>query len=187
MEYCFEPSAREVWLTELCSQTILQPYYRGLVASLGLRGTERVLDYCSGSGGLTRLLARALDRGSLVAADVSGRWLFHAEKRLRSYSNTSLVQLIKLSGAIGPGDYDLVFLHYSLHDFPTSLQGRVIMQLLENLKPSGKLFIREPLSDHGFQLYQLINLLEKQDLIYTYQPGKSPLVGEYVSIIAPGP
>lgn len=78
------------------------------------------------------------------------------------------------------------YIRLSLHDFPSEYRLLIINQLIKNLKPAGRLYIRKPLGiNHGIRLHELINLLEyAKSLFYEYEIVKSRFAGEYVEINA---
>lgn len=79
----YEPPALEIWLTRTLGATVLSPYYRGFVRRLGLRGDERVIDYGSGSGVLSRHIAARLEEsgGRLVLREPQDEGLMPNELR----------------------------------------------------------------------------------------------------------
>lgn len=184
--YVFEPTRLEMVFTELIGNTLARPYYRKVVANLGIAAADKILDYCSGSGILAAEVLKRLNQGQLIYADVSEKWLTHAAKKLKRNEKAKAVKICAFHGKISGGEYDKIFVHFSLHDFPKEYQLLIINQFAENLKPSGTLYIREPLNTaHGIRLHELINLLEyTKKLSYEYKIVKSKSVGEYVEISA---
>ena len=125
-------------------------YYRHYVESLGFRGDERVLEYGSGPGAMSKVLARALPRGHLTCVDISKVWMGYMRKVARKYPNIDLMQGDIADLAIAQGSYDVVFIHYVVHDVPASIRQEKIKALLTKLKSGGKVFLREPTSaGHG--------------------------------------
>jgi ubiquinone/menaquinone biosynthesis C-methylase UbiE len=185
-EYIFEPSLLEMAITELIGNMLAKQYYRKTVEKLGVAVDDKALDYCSGSGIISKEILKHLVQGQLIYADVSEKWLMHAKEKLKRYKNAKSEKISGFQGKISGGEYDKILMHFSLHDFPNEYRLPIINQLIENLKPTGRLYIREPLSStHGFQLHELINLLEyTKKLIYEYNIVKSRFVGEYVEIDA---
>lgn len=181
--YTYEPTATEIALAELVGGTLLQGYYRRFAQGIPLRSDARVLDYCAGSGLLAEKLAVRLATGQLVAADVSRVWWWRAVKRLAWSEQTRCVQLGGFEESILGGDYDVIVVHFALHDFPPQLRPPVLRQLLANLKPGGVIYLREPINrNHGLPLFALINLLEaSKQLAYQYQLGQA-IVGRYVDV-----
>jgi SAM-dependent methyltransferase len=147
-----EPSSLDVALASLALRTILRPYYARLVRGLGLRGDERVLDFGSGPGAAAVHLAAALAEGGgqVTCVDVSQAWLQAAQKVTERYINVAF----KL-GEIGTldmadGAYDVVFIHFVLHDIPAAKRPETVRHLAAKLRAhraggtGGRLALREP-------------------------------------------
>jgi len=161
-----EPSAIEVAVNPFLNRTLLAPYHNALVRRLKLRGDENVLDYGSGCGVLSGKIARALHpSGALTCVDISRLWLETARKELRRFANVSFCL-----GEIGaldlkPGSYDLVFMHFVLHDLPADGRLPVIQRLAGLLKPGGALFLREPVNpSHGMPAAEIQSLMRQAGL-----------------------
>ncbi len=92
----------------------------------------------------------------------------------------------RFGGRISGGEYDIILLHFSLHDFPKEYRPDIVGQLAENLKPAGRLRIREPLGgSHGIRLHEIINLLEHtKKLDFEYKIVNSVFLGTYADIAA---
>lgn len=142
----YEPGALEILLT-LTAGTLFGGLYRDYVNRLGLRGHERVLDFGSGSGNPACFIAPILQRGGgrLTGVDVSRRWIEVAQRRLARYPNAGfrLGDIATLD--LPDGGYDVVFIHFVLHDIPATDRARIIAALARKLALLGALFIREPL------------------------------------------
>jgi 2-polyprenyl-3-methyl-5-hydroxy-6-metoxy-1,4-benzoquinol methylase len=142
----YEPSTTEVRITVLMG-VLAAPIYRNYVNRLGLEGNERVLDFGCGSANPGRYIAARLAQGGghLTCVDVSQRWLEVARKRLSRYANAEfrLGDIREL--AIPARTYDVVFIHFVLHEIPAAERASITGCLAEKLKPGGKLFLREPL------------------------------------------
>lgn len=183
-EYTFEPAGLEVIMTECVGNTLMRGYYSDLVNSLGIQGSDKVLDYCSGSGIISKKIAKKLKDGQLIFADVSNVWLEHASKKLKAYKAAKAVRLNCFGGKLEDGEYDKILVHYAIHDFPQKYRIEIINQLADNLKGDGILYLREPLGEkHGFKLHELVNLIESiKRLSYEYEIVKKPLIGEFINV-----
>ena len=160
-EYHFEPSRIEIIVTKLIGNTLLQSYYNSFIKILGINNGDKVLDYCSGSGIISKKIAKKLKNGKLIFADVSKEWLRHAARNLSGYKAAKSIHLNDFNSGIMGGKYDKIIVHFALHDFPSDYHFLIINQQIKNLKSDGMIFIREPLVEkHGLELYKLINLLE---------------------------
>ena len=120
-------------------------YFRRLVASLELAGTERVLDFGSGAGSEAIYLARALDRGGrLTCLDVSPTWLEEARRRLQRQANVDF--LLGEAAAVGLPEaaFDVIFAHFVIHDVNWSALPATLAALADALRPGGRFVIVEP-------------------------------------------
>ena len=162
----FEPSAIEVAVNPFLNRTLLAPYHNALVRRLHLQGSENVLDYGSGCGVLSAKIARTLQlNGTLTCVDISQLWLETARKELRRFAHVSF-HLGEI-GALGlePASFDLVFMHFVLHDLPANERLPVIQHLAGLLKPGGALFLREPLNpSHGMPAAEIQSLMQRAGL-----------------------
>ncbi len=154
----YEPPPLEIKITLGLGLTVLSPYYRSFVHSLKLRGDERVLDFGSGSGICSRYIAARLQRGGhLDCVDVSRGWMNVIRKTLRRYKNVSyhLGHIAQLD--LPESAFDVVVIHFVLHDIPADERREVVHALGRKLKPTGRLIVREP-QGHGLSLDELKKL-----------------------------
>jgi ubiquinone/menaquinone biosynthesis C-methylase UbiE len=142
----YEPPSLEVALTLGLGLTVLSPYYRGFVRKLNLRGDERVLDYGSGAGILSRHIAARLRRGGghLDCVDISHGWMRVIQRTLRRYHNVNyhLGPITQLD--LPDNAYDVVVIHFVLHEVSPAQRPAVIKALARCLKPDGYIALREP-------------------------------------------
>lgn len=141
----YEPSTLEIRLTLALGLTILSPYYRGFARALNLRGDERVLDFGSGSGVCSRHIAARLQHGGwLDCVDISQGWMNVIRKTLRRYANVGYH--LGPIGQLGlpAAAFDLVVVHFVLHDIPPVERQGVVQALAKCLKSTGRLVLREP-------------------------------------------
>ncbi len=142
----YEPPTLEIWLTRTLGSTILRPYYRGFVRGLNLRGDERLLDYGSGSGVLSRHIAARLQKsgGYLDCVDVSQRWMNVIRRTLWCYANVGyhLGHVTQLN--LPDAAYDAVVIHFVLHEILAPERSAVVGTLARKLKAGGRLVLREP-------------------------------------------
>jgi ubiquinone/menaquinone biosynthesis C-methylase UbiE len=160
----YDPPALEVTLTLGLGLTLLSPYYRSFSRQLSLRGSERILDFGSGSGICSRHIAARLQRGGqLDCVDISPGWMQVLRRSLRRFDNVAyhLGQITQLD--LPQAAYDLVVLHFVLHDIPSAEHPRLIHALARKLKPGGRLFLREP-QGHGLTPQYVTNLAAKANL-----------------------
>ncbi len=151
----YEPSTMEICLT-LGIGAIIAPCYRSYVNSLPLQEDEKVLDFGSGSGILSRHLAARLARGGghLTCVDISSRWMKVIRNTLRRFDNVSY-QLGHITQVDLPdASFDTILIHFVLHDIPAAERPLIVQTLGRKLKPGGRLILREP-QGHGLDLPEL--------------------------------
>jgi ubiquinone/menaquinone biosynthesis C-methylase UbiE len=172
-----EPSALEVFIT-VAVGNLFGGFYKTAVESLELQGRERVLDFGSGAGTPARLLTRKLlqDGGQVTCVDISEVWLKTAVKRLARFPNVEF-KLGEIS-SLGLPDaaYDVVFIHFVLHDIPAGQRPHVVTQLAQKLAAGGRLAIREPLN--AISQEEIRRLMERSRLAeFEASVGQVPLMG----------
>jgi SAM-dependent methyltransferase len=144
-----EPPRLEIRLTLGLGLTVLSPYYRSFANSLQLRGGERVLDFGSGSGVCSRHIAARLQGGGwLDCVDISRGWQAVIRRTLRRCRNVGyhLGHITQLD--LPQAAYDVVVIHFVLHDIPAADRPAVMSALAARLIPGGRLLLREP-RGHG--------------------------------------
>ena len=141
-----EPSKVEIALTVLAG-ALGSSMYRDYVDSLDLAGNEQILDYGSGSGTPARYLARRLlkNGGQVTCVDVSRVWMEVARQRLSRYTNVIFLHGELESLDLSDSSFDVVFVHFVLHDIPSERRMSVMSELARVLKSAGRLYLREPL------------------------------------------
>lgn len=160
----YEPSALEIRLTLTLGLTALNPYYRSFARDLNLRGDERVLDFGSGSGICSRhIIAQLQPGGHLDCVDVSQGWMNVIRKTLRNYTNVEYCLGRITDIDLPDAAFDVIVIHFVLHDIPASGRQDVIKALGRKLKPAGRLIVREP-QGRGFGFDELIELTDAAGL-----------------------
>lgn len=173
--------AFERLVEELVGNRIGAGVYRTWAERLGLRGDERVLDAGAGGGALARHLAQLLPDGSLTCIDVSEGWIDVARRRLRRHGHVEYV-----AGDIcdlhRPRAFDVVVLHFVLHDVPPARRAAALHAIVQALAPGGRLLVREPL-EHGMSESGLLELLARAGLRQngTLSYERLPLMGRTIS------
>jgi ubiquinone/menaquinone biosynthesis C-methylase UbiE len=156
MDYSiYEPPQLEINITLALGLTILSPYYHQFARELGLKGHETVMDFGSGSGVCSRHIAARLQKGGhLVCVDISKGWNSVIKKTLKLYNNVDF-----FLGSITGFDrqessFDLIVIHFVLHDLPRSDRAGLLTNLARFLKPDGSIMIREP-EEHGLTIDEM--------------------------------
>jgi SAM-dependent methyltransferase len=163
----YGPPKAEAFVVSLLAKAILSPYYARYVRSLGLKGGERVLDYGSGPGVAARYIAARLAEGGgrVTCVDVSQTWLRIAQKTTRRYPNVEhkLGEIAALD--IENDAYDVIFIHFVLHDIPARERPDVVRHLGAKLRQGGRLVLREPTSKgHGISPQEIQRLMTSAGL-----------------------
>lgn len=122
------------------NSTVQQAWARELIATLKLRGDERILDVGCGDGKVTAEMARAVPNGCAVGVDASTQMIEFANKTFPASKNANLefhvmdarkIQFVR--------KFDLVFSNAALHwvdDHQAFLRGAASV-----LQPSGRLMV----------------------------------------------
>ena len=146
-------------------------YHSDYVKKLGLSGTERVLEFGSGGGCLSRVLARTLSpNGSLSCVEISPYWVKKARQRLNIFTNIEYLQGDITQMTLPKKQFDAVIIHFVLHDIEPVARIGVVSTLAKCLRPEGTLFICEPAKpEHGMPLSEIRALMRDAGLreIYT--------------------
>lgn len=145
MDYTNPPD----WLVKaerLVNNRLCSYSYGSYVRYLRLKGSERVLDFGSGSGAAARHLARALTTGGgkLTCVDISEKWLECARAELAAYPNVEFRLGDIFSAGVEDGAYDVVFIHFVLHDIQPAARAEVVKALAGKLNRGGQIYLREP-------------------------------------------
>ena len=157
-----EPSSTQIFFTVAVGHTFGSFFWKNYVKSLNLNGNEKILEYGSGSGAISRHIAPILLKGggSLTCVDISQKWMGTIKKRMDKYPNVEF-KLGAIFDLDIPDDfYDAVVIHYVLHDIDPDLREEIIKALSKKLKNGGKVYIREPLADnHGMPSAEIRKLM----------------------------
>jgi len=170
-----EPSLPEAYLMAATSR-LIGGYYRKYVESLHLKGTERILEYGSGSGAASRYLARALPEGHLTCVDISTVWMRFARRAVGRCPNVDFLRGDLAGLPIEAGSRDGVFVHFVLHDIPRGEREEKVKLLARKLKKGGKVYVREPTGEgHGMPAAEVRGLMAGAGLTETSSAtGRSP-------------
>lgn len=125
-------------------------YYKTYVDSLGLAGSERILEYGSGPGELSKKLSAALPRGRMTCVDISKVWMRYTRRATAGCRNVDYLQGDLADLEIKDESYDGVLIHFMLHDIPGPQRAEKVNILVRKLRRGGKLYVREPTREnHG--------------------------------------
>ena len=161
-----DPSRLEVAATLLGSRLYRIFIYKPFVERIGLRGSERVLDFGAGWGDVAFYAAPKLAQGgSMTLLDISTTWQQVAKKRLRRFSNLSFVNADVFSAGVEDGSYDVIVVHFMLHDIPPPQRRAIITELAKKLRHNGFVYISEPtVKSHGIPSDEILDLMQTAGL-----------------------
>lgn len=117
----------------------IQLTVNNIVDHLKIGSNDNVLDVCCGNGLITNKISKQCN--SIIGVDISSELLEIASSK---YQNIDFVKssAIELSNHFQEGQFDKIYLQFSLQYFDKSGQGeKVISEMLKVLKPRGKIFI----------------------------------------------
>jgi ubiquinone/menaquinone biosynthesis C-methylase UbiE len=131
------------------------------VSSLNFKGDERVLEFGSGGGCMSRALAHALQNGgSLTCVDISPHWISKAQSRLKQFTNIEFLTGDVTRMQLPDAKFDAVVIHFVLHDVLPTARADVMDALAKTLHPEGVLHIREPAKPgHGMPVSEIRALM----------------------------
>lgn len=113
-----------------------------VVAALGLRGDELVVEVGSGSGTFTTRLAAVVPRGRVIATDVDPDLHAHVAALVETSGLTNVVATLVREDETGiPATADLVFLGNVLHCFPDPAAW--LSDVSRTLRPGARIAILE--------------------------------------------
>jgi ubiquinone/menaquinone biosynthesis C-methylase UbiE len=144
----------------------LKPIYSNFVKSLNINGNENVMDYGSGPGTISKMIIKKLSIGGhLTCVDISKVWMGIVKGRLKKFNNVDFM-LGDISGLKIPEDhYDLIVIHFVLHDIDVDKRTEKIGILKQKLKKGGRIHIEEPYNDkHGMPYEEIKNIMKNNGL-----------------------
>lgn len=148
---------------------------------LKLKGDEKVLDLCCGTGKSTAACLKHITTGSIIGIDNSEGMLEEANKKFANEIASGKVKF-ELQDAMDlnfpPESFDAIFMAYGLRNMPD--YDRSLKQLHKLLKPGGKLCIHDyslankgwakvywSVLSYGF-IVPFCSILSRSSKIYTY-------------------
>jgi len=135
----------ERFLEALFWNFLRAPYNRAFALSLGLRGDERVLEFGSGSGAVSRHVRPLLTGGgTLVCVDTSEGLMGIARRRLKGFPNVEFHGKDLRAAGFPAGSFDVEVVHFALHDVPSEGRAPLVLEMARLLRPGGRIVLREP-------------------------------------------
>ncbi len=145
--------------------TVISSFYKKYVKEIGLKGDEKVLEFGCGAGTLSHHFVKELNSGKLICVDISETAMNILKWILRGYSNVEykLGDIRELN--INNLSYDVVVIHFVLHDVEEGDKDSIVKKLAQTLKDGGRLFIREPMKEgHGMSPEEIRDVMKKAGL-----------------------
>ncbi len=158
--------------------------YKSYINSLELKGNEKVLELGCGSGNLSKfIINKLINKGFLTCVDNSNYWLSKAKKRLGKNKNIEF-KLEDITNLNLKDCYDVIIIHYVLHDISQNNRLKTIKTLKTKLKKKGRIYIREPTrKNHGIPAKEIDSLmLSGLNKILSKEIYSLPLRSYYVGI-----
>ncbi|BAK97541.1 putative methyltransferase [Oscillibacter valericigenes Sjm18-20] len=144
--------------------------YTNYIKTLGLSGNENILDFGSGSGAGSKHLAKLIQNknGSLTCLDTSIYWTSVAKRRLHHYKNITFYTDLITELHLFDNSFDIIYIHYTLHDVPQAQRTGIIEEFHRIIKPSGRLCIKEPQrANDGMPVEEIEELMSEAGFIKT--------------------
>lgn len=168
------PSKLEVFYHVSISSVLFHSFYADYIETMHLQGNENILDFGSGWGTEAEIMAQQLAKGgNITCLDISPTWMEVCKKRLAPFQSVDFIvgDVTKLN--IQESTYDIVVIHFVLHDIEDVYRNNIIKSLAKLLKTGGKIYIREPLlterniSFKSLSELMIVNGLKEKQLIQT--------------------
>lgn len=139
--------------------------YRNYAKELNLQGNERVLEVGCREGNLSRFLAEGLPYEELICIDNSRCWIEKSKSRLEKTKNI-VFKLCNVLDLKTKDYFDIIAIHYVLHDITKEEIGKAINILSGSLKENGKIFIKEPTREgHGIPSNEIRRLMSSEKFL----------------------
>jgi ubiquinone/menaquinone biosynthesis C-methylase UbiE len=158
-----DPTRTQVALVLLISRLTRRLRYHRFIDDIKLKGDELVLDFGSGWGDNTRYISDALDKGGrVIALDISAKWQDIIRKRLKGRKNVN--SDVRTAG-LPDSSFDVIVIHYVLHEVPIEDRRSIVKELACKLKPGGFIQLREPTKKgHGIPIEKVRSLMSEVGL-----------------------
>lgn len=154
------PSKIFSWFYSLFCPIYGRSYYKELLKSLKLTGSESIFDFGSGAGVLAKKLIKKLSNGGkLTCLDLSEAFLRKVRKKLRNYTNVDFILGDIREMGISANSFDRITISWVIHHLPKEELQDILQSIVNTLKPDGKIYVIEFLSPpHGIPEAELFNL-----------------------------
>ncbi|MFA5415719.1 MAG: methyltransferase domain-containing protein [Methanoregula sp.] len=138
-----------------------QQWAEELIAKLGLRGNERVLDIGCGDGKVTAEIARRLSGGAVVGVDSSAEMIRFASGQFPPHEYPYLSFAVMDAQALTfCGEFDLVFSNAALHW--VSDHRPVLAGIERSLRRKGRLLVQMGGRGNAAQVFLALDVLKQE-------------------------
>ncbi len=139
-------------------------FYNKYIQSIPLAGTEKILDFGSGGGNASKLLAERIPEGHLTCLEPSTCWIKRLRKRMAKFNNVTFINTYIDNTDIPENSFDVILIHHVLHDIHPKKRAHIVKELSRILKHGGKIYIREPIKlSHGMPFEEIRELFKDVD------------------------
>jgi ubiquinone/menaquinone biosynthesis C-methylase UbiE len=113
-------------------------FMKKVIEKMGIKPGQSILDLGSGTGRNDCFMAEKVGSGGkIVGLDISDEMLSRAWKRCRKYPNVTFEKLRIELPLEYKGEYDKVFISFTLHGFEDDQKAGIIRNAYQALKPGG--------------------------------------------------
>jgi SAM-dependent methyltransferase len=151
----------QVMLMIRTSRVTKRQEWEEMLDGIGLRGNERVLDVGCGTGLVSVLAAKRLDRGKVTGVDVwrrkdiSGNSAKTAKKNAAAEGVAKRITFRECDArelSFADGSFDVVLSSMALHNLPSRTErGRAIREIDRVLSPGGRVAILDVTRTHEYE------------------------------------
>jgi len=115
-----------------------------LVDQVHVQSGGSVLDLCTGTGTLLRLLqGKVGTSGQVVGVDFSHGMLMAAQRKTREFPNVGLVEADAGYLPFATGTFDVATCSHAFYELKGTVQGRALQEIVRVLKPEGSFLMME--------------------------------------------
>lgn len=145
----YEKPGLKFKIIEKLLSIFLNERYVDFMNLLKLKGNEKILEFGSGGGRLSKHIVKKLNQsGELYCVDVSEHWQKVIKRRLKQYNNVCYFLGNLAYDRFDARDFDVVLIHYVFHHLPKEDQAKTAQKLYNLMKQGAFIYLREPLNHH---------------------------------------
>jgi ubiquinone/menaquinone biosynthesis C-methylase UbiE len=163
----YDPSRFEIAYANF-THFVLRRYYKRFVKSLELQPNDKVIDFGSGTGFLTKLISKELvGRDSWISCvEISEKWNNIARKKFKRYPNVDFYCGMIYELDMKENFYDKIVIHWVLHDVPKEHREKIVQSMSKRLKKGGLIILRDPIgSSHGMLESEIKELMTNAGMV----------------------